>query len=280
MTIEPLWRVCLLAGAILAASACAAQEPDLPADQHPWGRFPVGSWKSVRVTTQTLDAGGNVASVTCTETRTTLVAADRTSYSLHVQSSVEIAGKRFVAQPQVVKHGFYGQPAGQSVSHERRGQEELVIGGRTVNSDVHHVSFEGDDGKRTSTIHYSSQVSPYQLRRQTTAEGDGELERSTTIVETVALGMPHRVLGQWRPAAQLKTTRTSHQGTKVTIELHCDDVPGGVVSHTATESDADGDVVRRSALELIDYAIGGHAPTADPTTRRRLFQRLRMRRME
>jgi len=279
MTFERLWRVCLCAGAILAAAPCAAQDAGIPADQHPWGRFPVGSWKSVRVTTHTLDAGGNVAGATTTEIRTTVVAADRASYSLRVQSSVEIAGKVFQAQPQVVKHGYYGQPAGASVAVERRGQQELVIDGRTVSSDVHLVSFQSDEGKRTSTIHYSSQVAPHQLRRETTTDGGAETERSRTLVETVALEMPHQVLGQWKPAAHLKTTRTSPQGTKVTIEVHCDDVPGGVVSHVATESDPVGRVVRRSALELIDYGIGGHAPAADPAARRRLFQRHRMRRM-
>jgi hypothetical protein len=269
-----------LAGIILAAAPCAAQEAAIPAGQHPWGRFPAGSWKSVRVTTHTLDASGNVASVTCTETRTTLVAVDKSSYSLRVESIVEIAGKRFAAQPQVVKHGYYGQPAGQAVTVQQQGQEELMIDGRTVKSDVHHVSFEGDGGKRTSTIHYSSQVSPFQLRRETKMEGGAEQGRSTTLVETVALGMPQKVLGQWCSAAHLKTTRTSVQGTKVTLEVHCDDVPGGVVSHSATETDASGRTVRRTSLELVDYAIGEPPPSVDPAPRRRLFQRHRLRRMD
>ena len=282
MKFERLWRVCLFAGAILAVVPCAAEDDGIPAGQHPWGRFPVGSWKCVRVTTQTLDAGGAVAGTTTTELRTTLVAADGASYSLRVESSVEIAGKVFQAQPQVVRHGYYGQPVGASVAVQRRGQQELVIDGRTVPSDVHLVSFESDEGKRTSTIHYSSEVAPHQLRRETTTDGGEESERSKTLVETVALDMPHQVLGQWKTAAHLKTTRTSPPGTKVTIEVHCDEVPGGVVSHVATESDAAGRIVRRSALELVDYAIGGHAPAADPAAdpavRRRLFPRHRMRR--
>lgn len=249
-------------------------------DQHPWGRFPVESWKSVRVITETLDDAGNVASATRTETRTTLVGVDQHSYSLRIESTVEVAGKRFASQPQVVKHGYYGEPAGQSVTVKKQGAADLSIDGRTVPSEIREATFEVEGVRRTSTIHYSDKVSPYQLRRETTIDGGPEEQRSTTLVETVALDMPQKVLGQLRTAAYLKTVRRSPQGTKVTVEVHCDDVPGGVVSHAANETDAGGRVTRRSTLELIDFTIGGHPATADPTTRRRMFHRQRSRRME
>jgi hypothetical protein len=252
--------------------------PPLPQEQHPWGRFPVGSWKSVRVVTETLDDKGQVANVTRTETRTTLVAADERGYSLRIESSVEVAGKRFASQPQLVKHGYYGETAGQSLTVKKLGDAEVEIDGRKIASDVRQAVFETDGIKRTSTIHYSSTVSPYQLRRETVTEGVPEDQRSTTLVETVALDMPHKVIAEVRSTALLKTTRKSPQGLKITLEFHHDDVPGGVVSHAATEADASGRVVRRSTLELIDYAIGGHSPTADPVTRRRMFHRQRPRR--
>jgi hypothetical protein len=258
-----------VAGAILAANPCAAQDATLPQMQHPWGRFPAGSWKSVRVVTETLDANGQVASVTRTETRTTLLTADARGYKLRIESTVEVAGKRFAAQPQVVKHGYFGEPEGQSVEVKELGAAELQIDGRAVASDVRQATYESDGVKRTSTIHYSSDVSPYQLRRETVTEATAEVQRSTTLVETIALNLPQKVHGQVRPAAYLKTTRKTPQGTKVTVEIHCDDIPGGVVGHSANETDASSRVVRRSTLELIDYGIGGHAPTADPVTRRR-----------
>ena len=65
----------------------------------------------------------------------------------------------------------------------------------------------------------------------------------------------------------------------MTVEVHCDSVPGGVVSHSSGDTDANGKTIRRSTLELIDYAIGGHPATADPVTKRRMFNRSRPRRM-
>jgi len=267
--------VLLLAlAATLPAGDCAGQEPALLQQQHPWARFPAGSWKSVRVVSETLDERGIVANVIRTETRTTLVAADAQGYSLRIESTVEVAGKRFASQPQIVKHGYYGETAGQSVTVTKLADEELVIDGRSLPSEVRQATFEADGVTRVSKI-YSSRTSPYQLRRETTTEGLPQEQGVTTTVETVAIGLPQKVLNEVQPAAYMKTTRKGPQGTKVTLEVHCDNVPGGVVSHSSSDTDPSGNTIRRSTLELIDYAIGGHPATADPATRRRARQRPR-----
>jgi hypothetical protein len=263
----------------LAPALVAAQDPVSLKEQHPWARFPIGSWKSVRVVSETLDAKGNVANIIRTETKTTLIAVDNESYSLRVESTVEVAGKRFASQPQIVKHGYYGETAGEPVAVKRLADEEVLIGGRGVPSEVRQATFDADGVKRSSKIYYSSTVSPYQLRRETTTDGLPEDQAITTLVETVATGMPLKVLNDNQPVSYIKTTRKSPQGTKVTLEAHCDNVPGGVVTHTSSESDAGGQTARRSTLELIDYAIGSHPVTADPVTRRRPFSRPRPRRM-
>ncbi|MCI0360778.1 MAG: hypothetical protein L0211_20055 [Planctomycetaceae bacterium] len=268
--------LCLLA---LAPGLVAAQEPASLKQQHPWARFPLGSWKSVRVVSETLDAKGNVANIIRTETRTTLIAANHEGYSLRVESTVEVAGKRFASQPQIVKHGYYGETAGQPVTVKKLGDEEVYIDGRGVPSEVRQATFEADGIKRSTKIYYSSTVSPYQLRRETTTDGLPVEQSIMTTVETVATGLPLRVLNEMQPASYIKTTRLSPQGTKVTLEAHCDKVPGGVVTHTSSDSDPSGLTTRRSTLELIDYAIGGHPITADPVTRRRMFHRARPRRM-
>ena len=76
---------------------------------HPWGCCQPGTWKLVRVVTETLDEGGRVIGSSTTETKTTLVAADRDGITLEIQASMEVAGKRFQAEPQTVKQGFHGE---------------------------------------------------------------------------------------------------------------------------------------------------------------------------
>ncbi len=227
---------------------------------------------------ETLDANGQVANVIRTETRTTLVAVDDLGYSLRIESTVDVAGKRFASQPQIVKHGYYGESSGKPVAVKQLPGEDVVIGGRAVPSEVQEATYEAEGGTRTSKIYISKRVSPYQLRRETTTEGVQVEQAVRTTVDTVAIGMPQKVLNEIRPAAYMKTTRISPQGTKETLEVHCDNVPGGVVSHSSRDSDASGNTVRRSTLELIDFAVGGHPATADPVTRRRAH-RQRPRRM-
>ena len=103
-----------------------------------------------------------------------------------------------------------------------------------------------------------------------------------SVVEVVAVDMPEKVLTEVKSAAHVKTLETYRNGngkvtlSKVTLEVHCDSVPGGVVSHTSRQIDNE-DKVTRSTLELIDYEAIMKAPDGKepPAGRRRLFQRRR-----
>ena len=269
-------RAAAIAIAIAFAHACAAQDLSYPPEHHPWGRFPAASWKRVRVVSETLDLKGSVANVTVTEVKTTLIAADQSSYTLQSESVIEVAGKRLATQPETVKHGYYGEAAGQTVTVKKLGEGQMTISGRAIPYELRQAVFSGADGsKRISTIFYSGQTTPYHLRRETAIEGADE-QRSGSTVEVVALALPQKVMNELRNADFLKTTQKLPQGTKTTLEVLCEDVPGGVVAHSASEFDLAGNVVRRSALELIDYHIGTEEdPPLNP--RRRLFPRIRAR---
>jgi hypothetical protein len=279
---------------------CGGQDLTLPAEQHPWGRFPVNSWKSVRVVSELLDEHGNVGTVTVTDTKTTLIAADKAGYSLRIDSTVEVAGKRFASQPQIARHGYNGESAGQTVKVKKLGDAELVIDGKAVPTELREAVFTEEGTTRVSTIHYSRDVSPFVLRRETRTDGVPEAQANKTLVETISLELPHFMLGKRTTGVFLKTTRQTPQGTKVTLEVLWDAVPGGVVEHWASETDASNKTVRRSVLELVDYGVGARVTTAspvtmnpatmnpvttdpattEPTTQRKLFNRQRPRRMK
>jgi hypothetical protein len=107
------------------------------------------------------------------------------------------------------------------------------------------------------------------LRRETSAEGAAEGkpqgdERNSSLVEVVALDLPQRVRGELKQASYIKTTHKLPQSLRVTLEVHCDDVPGGVAAHWSSETDAAGRVLRRSTLELIDYGVAAPPGQAPP----------------
>ncbi len=238
----------------------AADVLSFPPEHHPWGRFPVGSSKVVRTTSEALDEKGQVVSVTTTDTRTTLIATDPTGYTLQTDATVDVASRRITAAPQAVRHGYYGELPGQALGAKRTSDASLTIDGRSIPCEVRQVTVSGESGKVLTTLYYSDQYPPFILRRETSVEGAAEEKRNSSLVEVVALDLPQRVRGELKSASYIKTTQTLPQSSKVTLEVHCDDVPGGVVAHWASETDAAGRVLRRSTLELVEF----HIPT--PTT--------------
>jgi hypothetical protein len=262
-----------IAAALIVAALCAAptagQDLAFPPDQHPWGHFPVGSWKRVRTSAESLDEKGQVVSVTITDTKTTLVAADDSSYTLQTDATVDVASRRISAAPQSTKHGYYGETPGQLLAAKHTGDSSLTIDGRTIPCEVRQVVLTGDNGKLVSTIYYSSQFPPFVLRRETSVEGAPEEKRNASLVEVVALDLPQRIRGDLKQASYVKTTQKLPQGSKVTLEVHCDEVPGGVAAHWASETEAGGRVVRRSTLELIDYYVPSPTGQTQPGLLRR-----------
>lgn len=248
---------CLSLGLALQAPLLRANDLLLQRSQHAWGRFPQDSWKCVRVVTETFDKQGRTDSTTITETRTTLADVGPSALSLRSEIAVEVAGKRFVPQPQLVKQGYCGESEGQVAEIKEIGTSQLVIGGETIPCEIRQVSIRGGDVLINSTVHFSASVAPYVLQRETvSSDAAGKFVHYQTRVDVLALGMPCRVLAEVKPAAYVRTIHTNPAGTTSTVEVHCLDVPGGIVAHASKELDAGGRLVRRSTLELVNYGVG------------------------
>jgi hypothetical protein len=276
VTLQSISRLALCrsaaAGLLLALVVLPAAQADnlaFPVKRHPWGHFPVGSSKYVRTTAEAVNDKGQVVSVTITDSRTTLVAADETTYTLTTDATVDVASRRITAPQQTVRYGYYGELPGQLESAKHLGDANLTIDGRTIPCEIRQVVYTGASGRLTSTLHLSREFPPFVLRRETVMENGSEEKRNSSLVEIVTLEMPHRIRGQLKDACYVKTTQKMAQGMKVTLEVHCDDVPGGVAAHWASEMDASGRVVRRSTLELIDYTVAGPQPPPQPGILRR-----------
>jgi len=272
-----------------ASRAVRADELPFPRDHHPWGHFPVGSWKLVRTTAELLDDKEQVVNVTTTDTRTTLVAVDATGYTLRTDATVDVASRRIVNAPQTTRHGFYGEAPGQGFDVKRLADSSLTIDGHVVPCEVRQVILSSDNQKLFGTVYYSSQFPPFVLRRELSLEGaadektvsvegkPGEIEgkrgveskHSTTLVEVVALDLPYRIRGELRQASHVKTTQKLPQSTKITLEVHSDEVPGGVVAHWASETDGTGRMLRRSTLELSEYSVPSSEGQPQPLPFRR-----------
>ena len=158
------------------------------------------------------------------------------------------------------------------------GDSELVINGRRIPTSLQQFTIAGDDFDVETIVHYSADTPPYHLRRETTATQKADARTTTTVVEIVALDLPQKVLGEVKSVAAVKTVKKHAKGSSVTVEMHCDEVPGGVVSHAAAEYDAEGNVARRSTLQTVDFSIGeGQIEDTASAVRRRKSHRVRRR---
>jgi hypothetical protein len=241
------------------AAVCAvgmAQESGITAKLHPWGRFDPGAWKIVRVVTETLDEHGRVVSTTTADTRTTLVDIDNDGVTLEIQTCMEVAGKRFQAEPQTVEQGFHGELAGPNLTLRKPVGGEVQIEDRRHPCKVQPLEIVGTAERSNVRIYYSANLWPYVLRREcVTKDADGKNILSETQVEVTALEMPVRLRDETRSGAHIKTIQRNGKGTVTGLAVVVPEVPGGVVSQSQKEVDRAGRVVRRSTLELVDYGV-------------------------
>jgi hypothetical protein len=260
----------LLLTAILTTPGWAQSGPPLELRQHnAWARFRPGAWKKVRVVTETLDANGAVTDTSTTETTTYLEQIWENGYSLSTEVTVEVAGKRFEAQPQLVDQGFNGELDGESSLVRQTSTETIDVDDDRVPCQIYQYSIEGEGKQQRNRVYYAANFSPQVLRRESVVTDASGKKTLYTITESVVeVDMPLKVGDKTMSTSHVRTVRTNSKGSTVTLAVHSDAIPGGVINHTSKELDTDGRLVRRSTLQLLDYGL-----ESEEESRPRIFRR-------
>jgi hypothetical protein len=241
---------------------CHGQAKFDPQKHHRWARYDVGAWSRVRELAETFDEQGKLVGISTTETTTTLKAVDDQSVTLETNVTVEIAGRRFDSQPELVRKDFHGADDGKTAQIEEVGGGDVTIGAQQIPCRIHRLTINGDSEKRVTTIYFNDEIEPYELRRETVSTNtEKKTTNYTTNVAAISLNLPYKVLTEIQTVAFVRTVYASPKKNKTTVEVFCPRVPGGVVAHWSTEFDDEGRVLLRSILELADY--GYTAPDAD-----------------
>ena len=246
--------IAILIARSLASLASAQETPPPPPPQlHPWGKFEPGAWKLVRVVTENFNEQGMPAGANTSDCKTTLIDNDDDGVTLEMRAYVEVAGRRFDGEPQIIKQNYYGEPQSPGLKIKDPAPGQITIEDRNFPCQVRELESSNANGKTTATVYYSTILPPYVLKREsltTDAEGKNVGETSVTVE---ALDMPCKILGVLHSAAHVKTVQKTAKGTTYTLADICPEIPGGIVSHTSKELDPSGRLVRRSTLELIDF---------------------------
>jgi hypothetical protein len=190
-----------------------------------------------------------------TDTKTTLTGVDETGVTLLSEVIVQILpGKHIETQPRQIKQNFFGELADHRTTLSQLEHSDVTIQGRKINCRVYQLANRNTTTDTVTKVYYSDKVEPYILRRETVKSDIATGEKvSETEVEVIATDVPCKVLGTIRKCSKVRLVNEHANGTTTTVADTSVDVPGGVVCHTMKELDTDGQMVRRSTLELLDY---------------------------
>ena len=104
-------------------------------------------------------------------------------------------------------------------------------------------------------VYYSPQVAPHVLKREIVYTGRRRKKRYSVVSRVVKLGAETEVLDQTIPTTQVQTTQQNGSARMVTTAYHANTVPGEVVAYEAKELNPNGQIVRRSRMEVVDYGL-------------------------
>lgn len=231
----------------------AANQPPIASDHHPWARFGEGTSVEVQITTESLDADGNVTTTSTTRRKRTLLSVADDHISLRSEATVEVAGKRFEADPQTLKLGLYGEPFDDGVEHRT---DDMMTGSVTIEGvnypcRIEHFEATVQGAATVTKVYYSADVAPYILRTETTTtDPQSNAKLSGRTMEVVALGVPFPWQSGLIPVALRRSVHTHANGITKTFSWYSPEIPGGVAASSSSELNGEGRVVRRSWLEV------------------------------
>ncbi len=245
----------------------------MPREVHPWGRFEVGAWRVVRATTESV---GSSVEVLTTDTRTMLESVDEKSVTLRVEVIVEVAGKRFRAEPQTVRQGIYGDPLGEAANIIDLGEEKITVQGREFTCRVKEVRVPDSAAQLNSKIYLTVSGSPLVLRRETVKTDISGKVLEELTAEALSVDIPCRVGAAMFSGCQIRTIQKFPRGSSTTLAVVVPEIPGGVVCQTTKEFDDKGRLVRQTSLELVEYSLRGPVrrglPFRWPLSSRRIYR--------
>jgi hypothetical protein len=247
----------------------AETPPVFPKEHHAWARFQPGSWKTYRLDTETLDEQGKVVSVNVTTTTKSLERVGESNYTLKVKDTVEVLGRKQVGDPQSITYNLFDQANGETTRVKNADNEKISIEGQEFECQSWIVESISEERTRTTKLLHYGDRCPYTLHRETsTMPAEGKAPSSTSVELVTAFDMPFKYSGNILSTSHIRTERKTPKGVKITIAVYCDKVPGGIVYYTSKELDAEGRLIRRGVLELIDYYLEGDRRPPRPRRKR------------
>lgn len=229
----------------------------LPATEHPWARYPVGSWREVEITTETYDEAGKLFGQSLTTQQEILKVVAEDSYALEVQATVDVSGKRIVGPANTRILRLLTDRPGVIYSSVLQGEDEVQIGSQVFPCEVWEVEFNDESRNEKARLLHSAQRFPFVLRRELTTKdassaGQGQENERSRII---ALEVPFSFRDRTYSCVLQKTDRRNEKGSTQSLAMLSDEIPGGEIASWSTDLDTEGRRVRWSVLRLVSFEV-------------------------
>ncbi len=234
----------------------ATQQPGAPVslrEFHGWGRFLPGSWRKVRIRKERFGEEGKVNSVSVAEAKTTLMKVSEYDFQIKTESSIEVAGQKYVPAPKTTTRDYFGVPKAAPLKKVRL--TDFILNGLKTKCELHEVAVVTDNSKRVTSFHIPLNGSGLVLRQNTLATSKDGTQLFQIDVDVLAQNMPLKVMADTMPCAYVRTVQVTADKQIVTMEAYSQAVPGGVVNQSVKVLDLKGQLVERQTIELIDYGL-------------------------
>lgn len=242
----------------------SAEEVDLAAstaelietirESHPWARFEPGAWRRVTVTSEVFDEQGAFAGRSLSERTERLTAVDETTYTLSIESVVELGGLRTPAPAELRRFSVLTDRMADdegSVTAKPGEPSSISLGGTVASCRTWTFESKNPKNTETETLHLATGTGPVILRRERQTTLDGEPGRQQT--ESVTRLETPAPFGDELASTWHATTTTTHPtgARSEAFSVRGKDAPGGLFSESITEYDASGQKTRWAVTRLV-----------------------------
>jgi hypothetical protein len=256
------------AGTDAAAQSPPPVEQSIAPEHHPWARFPLGAWRKVRVTEQTLDDGERIASqsVLFRVERLTKLAPEH--FTLTQEIETELGSQRVLGPPRTVTLGLATDEPGHIQSIIAGTPQAIPLDGHDVEARVLDVTTSGEANSVRTRLWYAPSVPPYVLK--SISEAVAPASQATVwrrSRKVLARGLPFDLHGPHVESTFFEEQLASDKGERQSILVSVDEVPGGIVARWTKETNTEGRLIRREVETLLDWGLAAEAPvsTAQPS---------------
>ena len=228
----------------------------LPAEQHAWANFQPGAWREVRITTETFNSRGKVINRSVTTQKEILKAKSEETYSLDLQATVDLIGKRIVGdwKQRVLK--LATNRAGEITGMQKKENQIISYEGEEVECEIWELRYLDDSRQMVDRIVYSPQRYPFVIRRDSKEiQDDSQAQPVEEQVEVIASTIPFVIEGKMTMCCSQRTTRRRAKGNSLRVTFLAPTVPGGEVAAWSSDFDSQRQLTRWSTFELISYGL-------------------------